>query len=74
MATATLNFDLSNPDDQQDFHRATRALNMAVAIFEYDQYLREQYKYQEKEEYFEIRETFREFLTNNDIDIDRLLQ
>jgi len=71
---AILKFDLSIPDDQQDYYRVNKALNMAVLIWEYDAYLREQYKYKEKEEYFEIREKFREFLTDNDIDIDRLLQ
>ena len=74
MAQAQLTFDLSDPEDQQDFHRATKALAMALSLVEYDNYLREQYKYKDKPEYFEIRQEFRQFLTDNDIDIDRLLQ
>ena len=74
MATATLHFDLSIPGDQIEFDRCNKALNMAVAIFQYDQWLREQYKYADKEEYYEIREKFREFLNDNDVNIDRLLQ
>ena len=71
---AILKFDLSIPEDQQDFDRVTKALNMAVAIWEYDQYLRGEYKHGENEHAYAFRKKFREFLTDNDLDIDRLLQ
>lgn len=70
---AILKFNLSDPDDQMDFHRATHALNMAVAIHEYDQWLRGEYKHGENEAAYAFRKKFREYLSDNDIDIDRLL-
>jgi len=74
MAKAILKFDLSNPEDQQEYERVNKSLNMAVAIWEYDQWLRGEYKYGENEHAHAFRDKFREFLTDNDIDIDRLLQ
>jgi N-acetyl-anhydromuramyl-L-alanine amidase AmpD len=74
MATATLNFDLSESQDRQEFLRATKALNMALAIWEYDQWLRGEYKHGENEAAYAFRNKFREFLTDNDLDIDLLLQ
>jgi hypothetical protein len=71
---AILKFDLSNPEDQHNFDRVNKALNMAVAIWEYDQYLRGEYKHGENEHAYAFRKKFREFLTDNDLDIDRLLQ
>jgi hypothetical protein len=71
---AILKFDLSIPEDQVEFDRATKALNMAIAIWEYDQYLRGEYKHGENEHAYAFRNKFREYLTDNDIDIDRLLR
>jgi hypothetical protein len=71
---AVLKFDLSNPEDQQEFYRVNKSLNMAVAIWEFDQWLRGEYKHGENEHAYVFRENFREFLTDNDIDIERLLQ
>jgi hypothetical protein len=34
MAKAILKFDLDNPDDQMAFKRATKATDMAIALFE----------------------------------------
>jgi len=34
MAKAILEFDLDNPDDQMAFKRATKATDMAIALFE----------------------------------------
>jgi hypothetical protein len=71
---AILKFNLSDSEDQHNFDRVNKALNMAVAIWEYDQYLRGEYKHGENEHAYAFRKKFREFLTDNDLDIDRLLQ
>ena len=34
MAKAILEFDLDNPDDQKAFKRASKATDMAIALFE----------------------------------------
>lgn len=73
MAIATLTFDLSNEDDQTEFNRTTKALAMALSIYQYDQWMRSQYKYEGKEEYYELREKFREFLDENNVNIDEIL-
>lgn len=73
MPTATLTFNLSDPEDQMDFNRSTKALNMAIAIFQYDQWLRGEYKHGENEAAYAFREKFREFLDENDVNIGSLL-
>ena len=71
---AILKFDLSIPEDQQEYERVNKSLNMAVAIWEFDQWLRSEYKHGENEHAYAFRNKFREYLTDNDIDIDRLLR
>jgi hypothetical protein len=71
---AQLIFDLDEAEDRQEYKRCNLSLNMASAIWQYDQHLREEYKYNNNEAAFEQREKFREFLTDNGIDIDNIMQ
>ena len=73
MAKAILKFDLSDSEDQQEFYRATKSLNMACAIWEFDQWLRSEYKHGENEHAYAFRNKFREVLSEEDIDIEKLL-
>ena len=65
---ATLEFNL--PDDQDDFNHATNAVNYYYALCEFDQWLRSEYKYNGKEEMYEVREKLREIILSNNVNID----
>lgn len=78
---AILEFDLDNPDDQSAHMRAVQALDMAICLWDIDQYLRAQTKYapdsmpQEAHDAFsEARERFYEILNERGIDIDKILK
>ena len=68
---AKLIFNL--PEDNDDYKRCNLSLNMALAINEYDQWLRGQYKHADDEEAVRFRDKFREIMSENDIDINTLL-
>lgn len=77
---ATLEFDLNEQEDIAAHKRAVKALDMAVALWDIDQYLRTQVKYnealsQEAHDAFEsAREKFYEILNERNINIDDILQ
>jgi hypothetical protein len=81
MAKAILEFDLSNPDDVNDYKRANQALDIALALWDIDQYLRAQTKYapdsMPEEAYnalSEAREKFYQILNERNINMDEILQ
>jgi hypothetical protein len=80
MSTATLTFDLSDSDDRMEFNRATKALDMAMALWELDMNgYRKFTKYNERQEgaYQEgIEEVFkyiRELLDEHQINVEDLI-
>jgi hypothetical protein len=73
MAIATLTYDLNDPEDRMAHYRAIVSLDMAMLLWEYDQYLRSEYKYGDKEEAYAYREKFREFLNDANIDIEKII-
>ena len=80
MSTATLTFDLSDGDDRFEFNRMTKALDMAMALWEIDMNgYRKFTKYNERQEgaYQEgIEEVFkyiRELLKEHQIDVEDLI-
>ena len=79
MAKAILEFDLSNPEDIQDYKRVNKALDMAVALWDIDQYLRSETKYNEnltQDAYDALataRDKFYEILNERNIDMDEIL-
>jgi hypothetical protein len=64
---ATLEFNL--PEDQEDFNYATNGFNYYHALWEMDQWLRSEYKYNGKEDMYEVREKLREIITDNNVKI-----
>jgi hypothetical protein len=80
MSTATLTFDLSDGDDRFEFNRVTKALDMAMALWEIDMNgYRKFTKYNERQEaaYQEgIEEVFkyiRELLDEHQINVEDLI-
>jgi len=65
---ATLEYNL--PDDQEDFNYATNGFNYYHALYEFDQWLRSEYKYNGKEDMYEVREKLREIISDNNVKID----
>lgn len=78
---AILEFDLDNPDDQSAHMRAVKALDLAICLWDIDQYLRAQTKYapdsMPQEAYdalSEARERFYQILNERGIDMDEILK
>lgn len=77
---AILEFDLNEQEDIVAHKRATKALDMALALWDIDHYLRTQVKYnealtQEAQDAFErAQERFYEILNEHNISIDEVLQ
>ena len=65
---ATLEFNL--PDDQDDFNYANNGFNYYMALVEMDQWLRAEYKYNDREELYEVREKLREIILENNVKLD----
>ena len=71
---ATLKFNL--PEEQTEFESATNGWKWSVAIWEFDQHLRSQIKYNDKlsececDTYQEIRDKLWEILKNKDLSLD----
>ena len=65
---ATLEFNL--PEDQDDFNYANNGFKYYMALVEMDQWLRSEYKYNGKEELYEVREKLREIIFENNVKLD----
>jgi hypothetical protein len=65
---ATLEFNL--PEDRDDFNYATNGFNYYMALVEMDQWLRAEYKYNDKEEMYEVREKLRQIILENNVKLD----
>lgn len=76
---ATLEYDLNDPDDEQAHLRATQSLSLALAIWDIEQYLRAQVKYNEQltadghDALDKAREEFYSILNKHDINMDKIL-
>ena len=64
---ATLEFNL--PEDKEDFDFATKGINYYSALYEFDNWLRSEYKYNGNEPMFEVRKKLNEFINDNNIKI-----
>lgn len=80
MSKATLTFDLDDRDDRIEFNRATKALDMAMMLWELQMNgYRKFTKYNERQEAAyqegieEVFEYFRALLSHHEIDIDQLI-
>ena len=65
---ATLEFNL--PEEQEDFNHANNGFNYYMALVEMDQWLRAEYKYNDKEEMYEVREKLREIILENNVKLE----
>jgi hypothetical protein len=80
MATATLTFDLTDAYDMIEHKRCVKAMDICMAIWEMDQYLRTKTKYEsdnmtdeEYKAYESTREKLREILEEKAISFDELI-
>ena len=80
MAKAILEFDLTNPDDVTDYKRVNKALDMAIALWDIEQYLRAETKYapdsmpQEVYDALDkVRDKYYEIINEHNISIDEIL-
>lgn len=81
MAKAILEFDLNEPDDREAHKRAVKSLDLVLALWDIDQYLRSQIKYGDEieltDEQFttldETREKLHSILREYNISFDELL-
>lgn len=79
MATAQLTFDLNDPQDEIAHLRALKSLDMALTLWDIDQYLRGQVKYGQLDDNVRkaldtTRDTLRQLMNNRNIDLDELIQ
>ena len=65
---AKLEFEL--PEDNQEFRLATKASDIYATLWELDQWLRAEIKYQGREQLDEVRDKLRELMNDNHIDFD----
>ena len=65
---ATLEFYL--PEDNEQFNHATNGFNYYMALVEMDQWLRSEYKYNNNEEMYEVRNKLREIISENNVKIE----
>jgi hypothetical protein len=65
---ATLKYNL--PEDQEEFNHANNGFNYYMALVEMDQWLRSEYKYNGKEEMYEVRNKLREIISENNVKIE----
>lgn len=81
MAKAILEFDLNEPDDREAHKRAVKSLDLVLALWDMDQYLRSQIKYGDEieltDEQFttldEIKEKLHQILSEYNISFDELI-
>lgn len=65
---ATLEYNL--PEDREDFNYATNGFNYYMALVEMDQWLRSEYKYNGKEDMYQVREKLNEIILENNVKLD----
>lgn len=64
---AILEFNL--PEDKEDFDYANNGFNYYMALYEMDQWLRSECKYNDKEGMYAVREKLNYFISENNVTI-----
>jgi len=67
---ATLSFDLAKEEDQTEFRDAYEGTKLRIALWEYDRWLRDQIKYQNRNELQPARDKLYEILEDQTLSID----
>lgn len=77
---ATLTFDLDEPEERTEHIRCIKAIDLSMAIYDLDQYLRAKTKYESEgmtsevyDAYDLMREKLREILEERNISYDELI-
>ena len=75
---ATLDFNLDDSDDARAHLRAVKALDMALALWDMDGYLRTKIKYGELDDKVykvltETRDELRDIMQKHSVDLDELI-
>ncbi len=80
MAKAILEFDLNEPDDREEHKRMLKSLDIMLVLWDYDNYLRGQLKYNEDgltDQQYEVlekaRSEFYDILNKHGVSFDELL-
>lgn len=80
MAKAILEFDLNEPDDREEHKRMLKSLDIMLVLWDYDNYLRGQLKYNEDgltDQQYEVlekaRKEFYDILNKRGVSFDELL-
>jgi hypothetical protein len=71
--TATLTFDLQDPEARYAFNLATKAPDMRNALLELERYLHDQYKYQDegtRDDIYDMRKRFYAIMLEHHITLD----
>ena len=71
---AILEFNLNEPEDITAHKRCVKALDMSLALWDIDQYLRSESKYKDNEMAQEIREKMFEIMGEYGLSFDDLIQ
>ncbi len=77
MAKATLTFDLNDPDDQCKYRCASKATDMWLVLWDLDQWLRRQHKYDAgeidlEEAGWSVRQKLHQILDDYGVNLDEL--
>ena len=70
---AKLTFNLDDQDDEMALDRCRKSLDMALVLCDFDQWLRNEIKYNDKE-YNGIREKLKEIMDDHNINLDNLIK
>jgi len=68
---AKLTFDLSDPEDKDSHLRCVMSGNLCSSLWDFDQWLRDEIKYKDKD-YQDIRDKLYAIMHENNINIDEL--
>ena len=60
--------------DELEIKKAIKVDDILFALWNFDQWLRGEYKYRQNEPAYDIRQKFHEFLSEHDVNIDNLIE
>ena len=61
------------PEDEQECLRMVKSLDMALVLYDFDQWLRSQYKYGDREYCYDIRQELGNIMDEYGINLDELI-
>lgn len=71
---ATLTFNMEDPDDESAHKLCLKALELALVLSEMDNWLRNEIKYCDKNDYQAVRDKLCEFMVGHTVDLGELLR